>query len=103
MWTDEGWVDERPRRPAEVPDEPVDTTGGFDTDGDGRPDTVILSDGLDLAVHTDLDGDGLADQVLVIGPDGTATLADTDSSQHSVDPGPDPLGGMIHDTSAPIT
>jgi hypothetical protein len=52
-------VDE-PRR---VPDE------AFDTDGDGRPDTAVTVDGIDLVVAIDLDGDRFADRVLRIGPD----------------------------------
>ncbi len=43
---------------------------GLDTDGDGRPDTSVTDDGVDLVVRTDLDGDQFADQVLRIGPDG---------------------------------
>ena len=49
----------------------VDVTGGLDTDADGRPDTLVTSDGADLVLHTDLDADGLADQVLHVGPEGT--------------------------------
>jgi hypothetical protein len=44
---------------------------GVDTDGDGRPDTLLTDDGVDLLVYSDLDGDGLADRLLRIGPDGT--------------------------------
>jgi hypothetical protein len=66
------------RRPGRVPEEdgPVDVaqgwdvTAGFDTDGDGRSDTAVTDDGVDLVLLTDLDGDGFADQVLRIGPDG---------------------------------
>lgn len=64
------------RWPGQVPDDeppldaPVDVSAGVDTDGDGRPDTVVTDDGVDLIVHTDLDGDGIADQVLRIGPTG---------------------------------
>lgn len=103
MWTDEGWVDERPRRPTDVPELPVDTTDGLDTDGDSRPDTVIRSEGADLAVYTDLDGDGLADQVLLIGADGAATVTDVTSTESSVDPGPERLSGFTGEGSAPIT
>jgi hypothetical protein len=57
--------------PGRVPDEPrIDVGGGFDTDGDGRPDTVLDADGIDLVVAIDLDGDRFADEVLRIGPDG---------------------------------
>ena len=49
----------------------TDVHEGVDTDGDGRPDTLLAGDGPDLLVHTDLDGDGLADRVLRIGPDGS--------------------------------
>ena len=62
------------RHPGRVPDDagadPLLVAGGFDTDGDGRPDTAVTDDGVDLVLLTDLDGDGLADQVLRIGPDG---------------------------------
>lgn len=53
------------RRPGQVP-----VGGGFDTDGDGRADTVLGEDAGDLVLSSDLDGDGLADQVLRVGPDG---------------------------------
>lgn len=67
-----------PRRPGAVPDDDgdlgpddaADVRGGVDTDGDGRPDTVLTVDGTDLLVCTDLDGDGLTDRMLRIGPDG---------------------------------
>jgi hypothetical protein len=55
------------RRPGAVPD---DVVGGFDTDGDGLPDTLLTADGVDLLVQSDLDVDGLVDRVLRIGPDG---------------------------------
>jgi hypothetical protein len=57
------------RRPGAVSG--IDVTGGLDTDGDGRADTVVTSDGADLVLHTDLDGDDLADRMVHIGPDGT--------------------------------
>jgi hypothetical protein len=41
---------------------------GLDTDADGLADSVVVVDGPDLLLHTDLDGDGLADQVLRLGP-----------------------------------
>jgi hypothetical protein len=55
--------------PGRVPDEALDVGTGFDTDGDGRPDTAVTVDGIDLVVAIDLDGDRFADQVLRIGPD----------------------------------
>jgi hypothetical protein len=58
-------VDEPSRVPAEV----LDVGAGFDTDGDGAPDTLVTVDGIDLVVAIDLDGDRFADQVLRIGPD----------------------------------
>ncbi|WP_232661319.1 DUF6802 family protein [Pseudonocardia sp. TRM90224] len=62
------------RCPSAVPEEPellgLAVTSGFDTDGDGRADTVVHGEQTDLVVHTDLDGDGWADQVLRIGADG---------------------------------
>ncbi len=67
-------MDER-RHPGCVPEEntaenrAIDVRAGFDTDGDGRPDTVLDEDGIDLVVAIDLDADGFADQVLRIGPD----------------------------------
>ncbi|MHA6797207.1 DUF6802 family protein [Pseudonocardia bannensis] len=48
----------------------VPVADGADTDGDGDPDTLVLTEDDDLVLHTDLDGDGLADQVLRIGSDG---------------------------------
>jgi hypothetical protein len=63
------------RDPGAVPDDVLaehpDVGHGVDTDGDGRPDTVLWSDDADLLVATDLDADGLADRVLRIGPDGS--------------------------------
>jgi hypothetical protein len=55
--------------PGRVPDVGADVGSGFDTDGDGRPDTLVTVDGIDLVVAIDLDGDRFADQVLRIGPD----------------------------------
>ena len=58
------------RRPDGVPDEgadaPVEIGSGADTDGDTVPDTLLITDGADLLVYTDLDADGLADRVLRI-------------------------------------
>ncbi|OLT17631.1 hypothetical protein BJF78_12585 [Pseudonocardia sp. CNS-139] len=51
------------RRPGLVP---LD----LDTNADGRADTAVHTDGVDLVLLTDLDGDLFADQVLRIGPDG---------------------------------
>lgn len=65
------------RRPGMIADDAVEDGGvdelhqGVDTDGDGRPDTVLTDDGADLVVLTDLDGDGFADRTLRIGPDGS--------------------------------
>ncbi len=42
----------------------------LDTDGDGRLDTSIGDDGIDLILGTDMDADGIVDQILRIGPDG---------------------------------
>ena len=59
------------RGPGHVPDDgtSIDVGAGVDTDGDGRPDTSLFEDGVDLVVAIDLDGDRFADQVLRIGPD----------------------------------
>ena len=57
------------QNPGGVPDEFLDIGTGFDTDGNGMPDTAVTVDGIDLVVAIDLDGDGFADQVLRIGPD----------------------------------
>jgi hypothetical protein len=55
--------------PRDVPD--LDTTPlVLDTDGDGRLDTSLLDDGVDLILGTDLDADGVVDQLLQLGPDG---------------------------------
>ncbi|WP_219418725.1 hypothetical protein [Pseudonocardia nigra] len=77
----------RERRPGDVPD---DVTGGFDTDGDGTPDTLVTDDGVDLILLTDLDGDGFADRALRIGPDGVVREADVDP-----DPDPEPGRGVV--------
>ncbi len=42
----------------------------LDTDGDGRRDTSLVDDGVDLVFGTDLDADGVVDQLLLLGPDG---------------------------------
>jgi hypothetical protein len=74
------------RRPGAVPD---DIAGGFDTDGDGVPDTVLTADGADLLVETDLDVDGLVDRVLRIGTDGAVR---TEVSSVEAD---DPVAGSV--------
>ncbi len=58
-----------PQHPGGVPDEFFEIGTGFDTDGNGIPDTAVTEDGIDLVVAIDFDGDGFADQVLRIGPD----------------------------------
>jgi hypothetical protein len=60
-----------PENPSGIPDVDagIDVGAGFDTDADGRPDTVVDGDGIDLVVAIDLDGDRFADEVLRIGPD----------------------------------
>jgi hypothetical protein len=59
------------RDPGQVPDElSTDVRAGFDTDGDGRPDTVLSDDGVDLIIAMDVDGDMFADRMLCIGVDG---------------------------------
>ncbi|HEY0816170.1 MAG TPA: hypothetical protein VGE11_23085 [Pseudonocardia sp.] len=57
-----------PRSPGDVPD--VDPRFVLDTDGDGRFDTSLSDDGVDLILGTDLDADGIVDEILRIGPDG---------------------------------
>ncbi len=42
----------------------------LDTDGDGRLDTNLVDDGVDLVFGTDLNADGVVDQLLQLGPDG---------------------------------
>ena len=55
--------------PRDVPD--LDTAPlVLDTDGDGRLDTSLLDDGVDLILGTDLNADGIVDQLLQLGPDG---------------------------------
>jgi hypothetical protein len=66
-----------PRRPGQIADPDAPSLGpsvadGVDTDADGRPDTIVSDDGVDLILHTDQDGDSYADRVLRIGPDGVA-------------------------------
>jgi hypothetical protein len=69
--------------PGRVPDGLLDVGAGFDTDGDGGPDTAVSVDGIDLVVAIDLDGDRFADQVLRIGPDAVVR-----------DVGPEPPDGL---------
>ena len=84
--------DPGPRAPWWVPDEPggdtacrgPDVRSGFDSDGDGAPDSVFDPDGEDLLLHTDLGVDGLADRSVRLHDDGRATVeapacADDDS------------------------
>lgn len=42
----------------------------LDTDGDGRADTSVADDGIDLMFGVDVDADGIVDEILRIGPDG---------------------------------
>ena len=42
----------------------------LDTDGDGRLDTSLVDDGVDLVFGTDLNADGVVEQLLQLGPDG---------------------------------
>ena len=51
----------------------------LDTDGDGRLDTSVIDDGVDLIFGTDLNADGVVDQLLRLGPDGVvrAEVLDT--------------------------
>ena len=87
-------ADPAPRTPWSVPDEPdgsgggpcrgPDVRSGFDSDGDGTPDSVFDPDGEDLLLHTDLGTDGLADRTVRLHEDGRATVeapgcADDDS------------------------
>lgn len=69
---------------------------GVDTDLDGRPDTVLLPDPVELALLADTDDDGLADLFIRIGPDGAASTTDL-----TVDPVPwwptDPAADMCSD------
>lgn len=69
----------------EVAGQQADVSSGFDTDGDGRPDTLLADDGFDLIVLTDLSGDGQADRVLRIGPDGVAREAGYPAAEQVAD------------------
>jgi hypothetical protein len=75
--------------PGRVPDDVLDVGAGFDTDGDGRADTAVTVDGIDLLVAIDLDGDRFADQVLRIGPDAVVREV-----------GPEPPDGLLDPTEA---
>ena len=46
----------------------IDVTGGFDTDHDGRGDTLPLPSARELLLAVDTDRDGLADMIIEIGP-----------------------------------
>jgi hypothetical protein len=82
-------VDEPGRVPDECPDDVLEVGAGFDTDGDGRGDTLVTVDGIDLVVAIDLDGDRFADQVLRIGPDAVVREVGPEPSGllDTVDPG----------------
>jgi hypothetical protein len=56
----------------------IGTEHGVDTDHDGLPDTVVLSDPVDLLLAVDVDRDQLADLVVRIGPDGTSSTVELD-------------------------
>jgi len=65
--------------PRDVPDldmAPFVDTAPFviDTDGDGRLDTSVVDDGVDLIFGTDLNADGVVDQLLRLGPDGVVRV-----------------------------
>jgi hypothetical protein len=64
-----------PRQIHDPEDRTTDVAGAVDTDADGRPDTLVRDDGVDLILLTDLDGDGYAERMLRIGPDGSAREA----------------------------
>jgi hypothetical protein len=83
-----------PRCPGLVEDPAVPAVPGVDTDGDGNQDTVVLGDGVDLVLRTDLDGDGYLDRVLRIGPDGVAR-------EVGFRPDDDRLPGWFDDPLAP--
>jgi hypothetical protein len=73
----------------DAPGDRVDVARGVDTDGDGRPDTVLWTDGAYLLVASDLDADGFADRLLRIGPDGSVLPGGA--------PDPDgPVPGHVH-------
>lgn len=46
----------------------------LDTDGDGRLDTSLIDDGVDLILGTDMNADGVVDQILRLGPDGVVRM-----------------------------
>lgn len=50
----------------------IDVTGGFDTDHDGRGDTLPLPTARELVLAVDADRDGFADMIIEIGPDAVA-------------------------------
>jgi hypothetical protein len=50
----------------------IDVTGGFDTDHDGRGDTLPLPTPSELFLAVDSDRDGLADMIIEIGPGAAA-------------------------------
>lgn len=96
------------RHPGAVPDDAdevrrelhaADVTWGTDTDADGRPDTLLTTEGADLLVLTDLDGDGLADRVLRIGPDGSVHPAYADHPVHAAD---EPVAGHAPAAHGPL-
>jgi hypothetical protein len=61
-------------------------TGGYDTDGDGRNDTVLITDPAGSSILlTDVDGDGAADIATEITTEGLVTVSEhTSDSQWTV-------------------
>lgn len=53
-------------------DDRIDVTGGFDTDHDGRGDTLPLPGARELLLAVDTDRDGFADMIIEIGPGAAA-------------------------------
>jgi hypothetical protein len=53
-------------------DDRIDVAGGFDTDHDGRGDTLPMPTARDLVLAVDTDHDGLADLIIEIGPEAVA-------------------------------
>jgi hypothetical protein len=65
-------------RPGDRDRIPIDNgvNHAVDTDLNGRPDTVLLPDPVELALLADTDEDGLEDLFIRIGPDGSASTTD---------------------------
>jgi hypothetical protein len=87
-------------------DEKINTAGGVDTDQDGLPDTVVLTDPVEVLLAVDLDRDQLADLIVRIAPDGVAeTIWFGPTGPGAAEPWPptDPAADLCTDPLWPLS